>query len=164
MQNVIINNRESLVSIQCQPEMHGKNGAPVPGRIIHLVPGANLINADDYAKLREKNSHFTLQFNEKIPRSPAPEQNPEKVGLPYLQIMETDKDGKKVPIVVEDKSPLAKLRGDLVQRIVDEVLAVSLLRAWLAEEVRPDIALALNRRIAELEADPEGGPAASTGR
>jgi hypothetical protein len=163
MKTAVINNREGLVQAQLPPTMFNKQGAPVLSEAVTFLPGANLVDSAKLDQLR-KNSAFELNFNTKIPKSPAPEQNPEKVGLPILQVLEVEhktKDGAKMmPLIVEDKAPLAKLAPEVAQKLIDEVLVESTLREWLREETRPEMAHALNKRIAELQGEPEGGPAA----
>lgn len=160
MQTVVINNKEALVQGQLQPTMRNAQGAPVVGKCVTLLPGANLVASAEVEELL-KNPQFKACFTTKIPYSKAPEQNPEKVGQPILEFLEVDagKDGGKKPLQVEDSAPLAKLKPEVVKVLVDEVLAASILRGWLREEVRPDVAHLLNLRIARLEGAPEGGPA-----
>ena len=165
MQTVVINNREGLVQGQLQPdpklvEKMTKGSIPI-NRCVTLLPGANLVDSADLEAL-SKNPAFAKNFETLIPRSPAPEQNPEKVGKPILQLMEVEgKDGKKVPLQVDAKHPLKALKAEVAKALIDETFVASTLRAWLAEEGRPEVRLVLTQRIAELDAAPEGGPAAA---
>jgi hypothetical protein len=165
MQTVVINNREGLVQGQLQPDPQlvakmAKGSIPI-NRCVTLLPGANLVDTADLEALL-KNPAFELNFKTLIPRSPAPEQNPEKVGKPILQFMDVEsKDGKKVPLQVDAKHPLKGLKPDVAAALIDETFVVSTLRGWLAEEGRPEVRLVLTTRIAELDVKPEGGPAAA---
>jgi len=176
MQTVVINNREGLVQGQLQPdpklvEKMTKGSIPI-NRCVTLLPGANLVEAADLEAL-SKNPAFAKNFETLIPRSPAPEQNPEKVGKPILQLMAADgtlidptkpaaKDAKPAAVLqVEEKYPLKALKAEVAKALIDETFVVSTLRAWLGSEGRPEVRLVLTQRIAELDAAPEGGPAAA---
>jgi len=176
MQTVVINNREGLVQGQLQPDPElvakmTKGSIPI-NRCVTLLPGANLVEAADLEALG-RNPAFAKRFETKIQRSPAPEQNPEKVGLPELQLMGVDgklidqtqpvpKDAKPVaPLQVDKDHPLKALKAEVAKALIDETFVVSTLRAWLGSEGRPEVRLVLTQRIAELDAAPEGGPAAA---
>lgn len=163
MHAVVINNREGLVQGQLQPDPRFaavKGGVPL-NRCVTLLPGANLVPEDDLKSLLE-NKAFAANFTVTIPKSPAPEQNPEKVGKPILELLMVDgKDGKKTPLQVEEKHPLAKLKDEIALKLIEETLVPSVLRGWLNEDPRPGIRLELTKRLAELDGQPEGGPAAA---
>lgn len=163
MRNVVINNRESLVQVQPQPTIYNKQGAPVPGEAITLLPGVNFVETELLKKLRE-NPLFDAHFKNKIPRSKAPEQNPEKVGLATLELVEVPegKEGKKVPLLVGDVNPIAGIKDiTVVQAILEETLVEGVLAEWAEQDSRSDVKQAIHRRIKELREDPEGGPAAA---
>jgi hypothetical protein len=166
MKTAVINNREALVQGQLQPPPQSKTaGIPQIGRVITLLPGANLVDSKDLEEL-SKNEQWMRNFTTKIPRSPAPEQNPEKVGNAILELLEIDrplKDGgskKELFPQLDDKLPLSKLSAEVAKVLIDETLIVASLREWMHEEKRPELAHVISKRIAELEGTPEGGPAA----
>lgn len=168
-QTAVINNREALETVQMQPIGKDSNGMAILGPLVVLVPGLNFVDSDKLSKLIN-NSAFASKFNTKIAPSPAPEQNPEKVGKTILELMTVaakDKDGKVVdkPIEVEDKMPLAKLSGDVCRRVIAETMVASVLRQWLTEESRGDVRSDIQKRldyITGAAAGPgySGGPAA----
>lgn len=163
MKSAVINNREGLVQGQLQPRSRNLSGAPIPHRAVTFLPGVNLVPSEELEELR-KNPTFELNFRTAIPHSPAPEQNPERVGKPVLELLEVKgKDGKRVPLVVDDELPLAKLEPAAVKTLVDETVVTGFLREWLEQERRPDVAHLITQRIRLLEGDPKapGGPAAA---
>ena len=166
MKTAVINNREALVQGQLPPPPQSKTaGVPLLGKVLTLLPGANLVDSKDLEKLNE-NEQWKKNFSTPIPRSPAPEQNPEKVGKPILELLTIEqrtKEGTKtMPFPqLDDEHPLAKLDAIAAKLLVDEMLVVGTLKDWVREETRPEMAHVLNRRIAELEGSPEGGPAAA---
>jgi hypothetical protein len=163
MKTAVINNREGLVQGQLQPISKNLSGAPIPYRAVTFLPGVNLIPTEELDELR-KNKSFELNFTTAIQPTPAPEQNPERVGKPILEVLKVKgKDGKDVPLVVDDNQPLAGLSMDAVKALVEETIVVGYLRKWLEEEHRPDRAHLISQRIRQLENDPKapGGPAAA---
>jgi hypothetical protein len=163
MKTLVINNREGLVQGQMQPLGKDARGVPMLGPCVTLLPGLNLVDSTQLSELR-KNPGFEAQFNTKIPPSPAPEQSPEKVGKPILEVMlgAPTKDGKRTPIEVEDKLPLAKLQEETIKTLVAETLAADVLRSWEKEEVRPSIAHIIREQLEKIGANP--GSPASAGR
>jgi hypothetical protein len=162
---VVINNRESLVQGQLQPDpelLKKVKGGGIPiNRVVTLLPGANLVDVADIEALG-KNEAFARYFTTKIERSLAPENNPEKVGSTILATLEVDgKDGKKVPLQVDKELPLKALKPEVAKLLIDETFVLSTLRGWLASEGRPEVRLLLDNRIRELDVKPEGGPAAA---
>lgn len=150
MQTIVTNNKEALVIGQL-PNL-GKDTAGVPqlGESVSFIPGVNLVKSEVLATLR-KNPSFELNFKTKIESSPAPEQNPEKVGKFILVV------GKEV----EDKSPLVKLTEKACEGIITETFTSKMLRSWLDEEGRAEVRAMIERQLRVLET---GAPAAAAGR
>lgn len=142
---VVTNNKEALIIGQMPHLGSDKAGVPQLGETITLVPGVNMVDSAKLATLR-KNPSFNVMFETLIPRSPAPEQNPEKVDKPMLVC------GAELP----DRSPLAKLSAKACEAILADTLQVPLLRQWLDEEGRSEIRIILERQIKKLS---DGGPA-----
>jgi hypothetical protein len=169
MQTAIINNREALETVQMQPIGKDSNGMAILGPLVVLVPGLNLVDSKKLDALAG-NEMFAKKFNTKIASSPAPEQNPERVGRTILEIVTVsakDKDGKIIdkPLEVEDKLPLHKLTGATLTRVISETMVASTLRQWLTEENRGDVRSEIEARLKYITgqaAGPgfSGGPAA----
>ena len=140
------------------------------GDAVTFIPGLNLINTEILAALRKNEMFERNNFMVRIPASPAPEQNPEKVGKTPLEVMRVPapaKDGKPVEgkfmdLEVEDTAPLAKLSPEVAKLVIDETLSAELLRQWTAEEVRPGVRFEAQRKLELLTAKPAGP--ASVGR
>ena len=163
MKIVVVNNRESLVQGQKQPQITNLQGAPVIAGVVTFLPGANLVDKADLEHLR-KNPTFELNFTTAIPKSPALEQNPEKVGLPILAVMEVagGKDGAKIPLELEDRLPLQKLKPEVAKKLIGETLVAGILRGWEREEARPEVRYEIQLQIDAVEGKPAGP--ASVGR
>lgn len=153
---VVINNREGLVQGQLPHLGNDSSGRPQLGRVVTLLPGANLVSSEDLRVLRE-NPAFEMNFKMKIAQSLAPEQNPEKVGKPILEIAKSiGKDG-----VVDGEFPLQKLSSKECSDLIGETYTSSALNRWLRDEGRPDVRRDIQNQLDKLsgEAAP-GGPAA----
>ena len=148
MKKIVLNNREGLAMCQLPHTKSASVGLDV-GRVVQLAPGANLVPEADLEVLM-RNQGFARQFETLIPRSPAPEQNPEKVGKPVLEMLQAD--GKD--IVVADERPLAALRPDHARVLIKETLVPGMLTSWLEEETRPEVAQALKAQLVAIDADP----------
>lgn len=168
MKTVVINNRENMDIYQMQPVGKDLRGVPILGPLVVLLPGANLVDSTKVDALMGKvegtlgNPGFALKFEAKIPRTPAPEQNPEKSGRPYLEFLQVEtKEGKK-PLVVDDKLPLRKLSPEIAAKLIAETLIPGTLKQWNDEESRPEVRAEINKQMAEIGAHP-AGPAANLG-
>lgn len=150
MQTIVINNRESLINAQLPHKGKGKDGSIQTGEVVTFIPGANLVDSAKLKTLRE-NPGFEALFKTKIESSPAPEQNPEKVGKCVLVL------GKEV----EDTSPLAKLAEKAAEALIAETFSVPQLDGWIKEEGRPEIRRLLEAQRSKLSAGSTGGPAAA---
>lgn len=145
---IVINNRESLVQGQLphkQPGQRPDGAAPMleVGGMIQLLPGVNLVDTKDLKTLRERNPTFAALFDTIIEASPAPEQNPEKVGRPILEI---GNEGKELPA----SSPLARLAPNQCKAILAETFNAALLRTWLAEETRGDVRRDIDAQLGKV--------------
>lgn len=159
---IVINNREGLVQGQMQPTVFNKQGAPEVGKVLTLLPGANLVDEKELEALC-KNPTFLANFKNQIQPSPAPEQNPEKVGKPILEFLTVKgKDGKDEELKVEDEFPLNKLKPETAKRLIKETLVPSILAKWATEVQDPGIRHAIDKHIEYLNGSPRapGGPAA----
>lgn len=134
---IVINNREALVLAQLPHKERDAKGRIIPGECIKFIPGANLVDTETLKTLR-KSELFDSHFKTKIARSPAPEQNPEKVGQFILVAV------AEVPA----KRPLSKIEdGAEIAEIVKETFSVDLLRQWLADEGRSDVRATIENQI-----------------
>lgn len=134
MRTPVINNKEALVIGQLPAS--GKE----PGPIVVFLPGLNLVDSKQLAVLRN-NKNFDAHFKTLIPPSLAPEQTPEKVGKPILELA-----GKEL----EDASPLAKLDKQACKLLISETLDAPMLDSWLMEETRADIARSINEQKVKI--------------
>ena len=161
MKTIVINNREALVQGQMQPIGKDSRGVPLLGPLMTLIPGLNLVDSVQLAEIR-KNPGFDANFTSKIPHSPAQEQNPEKSGKPILEVMlaAPGKDGKRAPLEVEDKAPLAKLSEETIKSMVEETLVGDILRNWEKEETRPSIAHIIRTQLEKITEKPSSPAAA----
>lgn len=146
---VVTNNKEALIIGQMPHLGADKAGVPQLGETVTFVPGINLIDSAKLATLR-KNPAFEVMFNTLIPRSLAPEQNPEKVDKPMLVA------GNELP----DKSPLGKLSPKACEAIVVDTLQIPLLKQWLDEEGDNARRAVLERQIKKLSEGAPSSPAA----
>jgi hypothetical protein len=156
MYTVLINNREGMVHAQLPHQFPTQKGAaPRVGRAVILMPGVNLVDSKTLATLME-NHAFKALFETVIPPSLAPEQTPEKVGKPILQIDRSiGKNGE-----VEEKAPLQKLSTAQCEAMIRETFSVDLLKRWTKEETRGDIRRLLVEQVERLETGGESkGPA-----
>lgn len=150
MQTVVINNREALIIGQL-PHAKSTGGVPQLGPTVTFIPGLNLVDSKVLAELRQ-NPSFEAFFKTKIEASPAPEQNPEKVGKFILAT-----GGE-----LEDKSPLGKLKEQACQAMISETFSSDLLKKWRAEETRGEVTRMINEQLDKLSGrDAKGGPAAN---
>jgi hypothetical protein len=148
MRTQVINNRESLVQAHVPPSLvgkrlgknRGKNEPPV-GPLINLLPGMNLVDSELLGRIRKENKMFNSFFSMKIESSPAPEQNPEKVGHCILV------EGSKVA----DSAPTVAMKAAAAKAMIAETLNPELLRNWLKEEARPDIRRAIDAQMVKLK-------------
>lgn len=151
---IVINNREALITAQMphlKLDPNAQSKVPQLGDLVVFIPGANLVDSAKLRTLRE-NKAFDVLFSTKIPRSLAPEQNPEKVGKFILVA------GKEVPA---DK-PLSRLEAkEACELVTEEFLSVGMLREALADEGRNEVRAAISERIKLLES---GGEPISAGR
>lgn len=166
MKTAVINNREALVQGQLQPIGKDSNGMAMLGGVVTLVPGLNLVDSEQLAALR-KNPTFALNFTAKIQPSLAPEQSPEKVGRPILELVMSpagpSKDGKAAepkPLEVENALPLAKLSEELCKLVIGETLVEGTLRQWAREEARPAVRYEIEQQIEKITKGTPAGPAA----
>lgn len=159
MKIAVINNREGLVQGQLQPTGKDSNGMAILGPLVTLLPGLNLVDKDKLEALR-KNPTFELNFTQEIKPSPAPEQNPEKVGKPTLEVLCVEQKTKegvlKKPIEVEDELPLAKLDEATIKRIVSETLVADTLRLWSRQDARPAVRWEIEQQLQKIGAAPAG--------
>lgn len=159
MKIAVINNREGLVQGQMQPAGVDSAGRKIIGPVVTLLPGLNLVDKKQLEELR-KNPGFELNFATKIAPSPAPEQNPEKVGKPILELLQAQgKDGKDAPVEVEDALPLAKLSEKQAKLLISETLVEGTLKQWDREETRPAVRYEIAQQITKISGKP-AGPAA----
>lgn len=160
MHTVVINNcrRLEICQLPSKSKDAMKNG--IPGGTIMLLPGVNLVPSADHADAM-KNEIWKAKFTTTIQRSLAPEQDPETVGRPMLEIPKWigDKGGGEV----EESKPLAKLSPETCQRLVNETWNSDLLKAWAKQELRPDILRAIGDQIERLRTG-ELASAATVGR
>lgn len=165
MQTIVVNNREALVVGQ-MPHL-GKDVSNIPqiGKTVTLIPGVNLVPSADLAVLR-KNPGFDQLFKTKIARSPAPEQNPEKVGDFILETRkvrcacsaEKDAPSKSCAACkgtgsldeVPDTLPFAAVHPGDAAELVQETFSVDLLAHWREKEGRDGVRAAIHAQIAKM--------------
>jgi hypothetical protein len=136
---VVINNREALELVQLPHRGSDKHGRPMLGELLRLTAGVNLVDSTTLATLM-KNELFAAKFTTKIARSPAPEQNPERVGRTVLELG---------PVLPASRS-FAKLDGEQAQKLIEETLDTDLLEKWRSEDTRDGMRLGLQKRIDAL--------------
>lgn len=147
MKTVVINNCMRLEHCQLQPKGQDALGNKIAGGLLTLLPGVNLVASTEFQETM-KNPLWAVKFKTKIERSMAPEQDPETVGKPMLEIAKWL--GEKGSGEVEDKAPLAKLSPEQCQRLINETLTSDLLRGWKKEELRPDILRAIDIQLEKI--------------
>ncbi len=135
---VVINNREGIEIVQFPHRGKDNHGRVMIGDQLVLLPGLNLVDTEQLAVLM-KNELFAAKFTTKIPRSLAPEQNPERMGRPVLV------RGKDLPAYL----PLSKLTPQEAIDIVEEANEEQLPR-FKADETRESVLRAILKRIDEL--------------
>jgi hypothetical protein len=127
------------------------------GRVVSLVPGLNLVDSEDLAKLRE-NKSFDLNFKETIKDNNSPEMDRTRVGRPILEVVKTiGKNGE-----VDDRSPLAKLDAVQCATLIGETLSEDLLKSWMGEETRHEVRGVIQKRIDALTTGEEIGGGATS--
>lgn len=136
---IVINNRESLVIGQMPLIGKDATGAPIVGEAVIFVPGLNLVDTEKLKVLRS-NKQFNMNFTTKIPKTPAPEQNQEKVGEFILVAV------KEVP----EKAPLAKLPDAEAAQMIDETLSVPLLQGFLESEGRSELRALIQNKMTQI--------------
>lgn len=142
----VCNNRESLVQLQLPSNItkdrHNKEtkSGVNPGPVIQLLPGMNFVDADKWAVAKE-NPIVQKLLSEKIKPSRAPEQNPERIGLPTLE---------EGPTCSKD-NPLASLSDGDAVAMVDELFDVPMMKRFLDQESRTNVAVALKTQITKIE-------------
>lgn len=156
MKTVVINNCRRLEICQLDPKGKDAMNNPIPGGIVTLVPGVNLVPSADHAASM-KNPIWQNKFKTIIQRSMAPEQDPETVGKPMLEIPKWV--GEKGSGEVDDVKPLAKLSPENCQRLIDETWNGDLLKAWSKEELRPDILRAIANQQEKIRTGDMTSPA-----
>lgn len=132
MQTIVINNKEALVIGQLPSEMKDSRGVPLRGEIMVFIPGVNLVDTAKLKALRA-NKLFDAHFSTKIPRSAAPEQNPEKVGHPIL----------KVAKELNEKMSFKDIPAQDAIALIEETFTTAILDRWLADEGRNDVRAAI---------------------
>ncbi len=145
---VVINNREGQDIIQLPHGAKDKHNRVMLGDLVILIPGLNLIPTRQM-QIALKDSAVEAKFKTKIPRSAAPEQNPEKVGHYYLVL------GPDVPV----SRPLANLSVTDSIALVEEANEKQL-EELLGKETREEVCRAIQERQKTLtEAEETSRPA-----
>jgi hypothetical protein len=139
MQTIVVNNREALVIAQLPHVGKDAAGRVLVGETVKLIPGVNLVESAQLKKLRE-NKLFDAHFTTKIARSPAPEQNPEKVGSYVLVQL------REVP----ERKSLEKVPDNEAVEIVKETFNVKLLERWLHEDARGEVRAMIQNQITDI--------------
>jgi len=124
MKSIVVWNKESQHIGQLPHGAKTTAGIPQPGGIVIFLPGVNLVDSEALATLR-KNPGFDQLFTLKIPPSAAPEQAPEKVGKPHMELLA---DG------LDDNAPLAKLKPKDLEKVIGETFNENLLKEWMMGE------------------------------
>ncbi len=160
MKTVVINNCSRLEICQLQPKQKDPMGVAIAGGILTLLPGVNLVPSVEFQE-SIKNPLWSQKFKTKIEQSKAPEQDPDTVGKPMLEVAKWL--GEKGSGEVDDKAPLAKLSPEQCQRLINETLTSDLLRSWKQEDLRPDILRAIDVQLDKIRTG-DISNAASAGR
>lgn len=132
MQTIVINNKEALIIGQLPSQTKDNRGVAIPGNVVVFSPGVNLVDTEKLKELR-KNKLFDEHFKTKIPRSAAPEQNPEKVGQVIL----------KVAKELNEKISFKDIPVQEAIEIVEETFLAAVLDGWLKEDSRNDVRTAI---------------------
>lgn len=141
MRTQVVNNCQGPHYIQCQ-----KVGN-LPGKLIVLSPGLNLVETKELAELRKTNKVFDELFKAKIKPSKAEEADVRSFGKPMLEVRSGE---------LPDTSPLAKLSLDDAKAILAVTQNTDLLKEWLGEcipGVQSDLAKAISARMKEVTAE-----------
>jgi hypothetical protein len=138
---VVINNREGLEVAQLPHRGHDNHKRIIFGEVVTFLPGLNLVPTETLNILRQ-NPAFEAKFKNKIPNSRAPEQRPERVGKPILEL------GKELP---DDDRPLSALSVPEALALVSEANEEQL-ASFKKGENREEVRDLVNARIEELNA------------
>jgi hypothetical protein len=140
---VVINNREGLEVAQLPHRGTDSHKRIIFGEVVTLLPGLNLVPTETLNILR-KNPVFELKFKSMIPDSRAPEQRPERVGKPILEL------GKELP-TGSNVCPLSALPVNEALALVKEANEEQL-QAFKETESREEVRKLVNKRIEEFDA------------
>lgn len=132
---IVINNKEALVLAQMPYLDKDKQGRIIAGEIVRFIPGVNVVDAATLKMLRE-NKNFDDLFKTRIARSPAPEQNPEKVGSVILVSVCDVPEKQQLKAVAENKAV----------ELVAETFTVDLLDQWIKDEDRGSVRAAIENQ------------------
>lgn len=134
----VLNNRESLVQLQLSSKKTTVGAQPGP--FINLIPGMNFVDTALWEEAK-KNAVVVAMLIDLIPQSRAQEQNPERVGKPYLV------ESKPV----SKDNPLKSMSQSNAVLAVGEMFDVRTMKRFMDQEERPQIINALKAQINKIE-------------
>lgn len=140
------NNCERMIQMRL-PGKQTKAGV-LPGKLLTLVPGVNLVDADMWTEVQKNRLNQKL-LTSKIKPSRAPEQNPERVGQFMLVAQEP----------ISAQAPLSAMNDQKALGLVEEIIDTTLLRKLKGQESRPKILKAIDARIEAIEHPADEGVA-----